>query len=419
MGKKSHAGLGNYRREGEFYVWSRQVGKRRFVVKRKSYETFMAEVDRRQKEIALLGASAPPKERTIKQFVPAWIDAFVSPPRRARKTHQLYLAVWRNQIEPHLGRVRLSKLTTTRVQQWLNDLTDAGAGPRTVNQALTILKMACANAVFQGYMGRNPCEGCTGPAMDPKPIRVLSPAEFDALLKEAYSRPKFSPKPTRYRHLLRFMLSTGLRISEALGLLLVNVDLKRGILHVRTQLDWEGKDSWRLAKPKGRKLRSIVLEPDAIKAIRQHLAMVRRERIPIEDYEDCGLVFAGVRGTPCIHRNIQRQLDKCLERAKVIVEGREQVGIEHCGLHDLRRTCLTNLANRGLPMHQLQAYAGHSSIMTTAKFYLGVSLEAQRASMSALKPLKDTVSSFPDPIAINTMINTKPGPRRAAEIKLS
>lgn len=104
----------------------------------------------------------------------------------------------------------------------------------------------------------------------------------------------------------------------------------------------------------------------------------------IEDYENNNLVFPTLRGTPSHPRNIQRQLVSCLA----------QVNLDHFSLHDLRRTCLTNLANRGLPMHQLKAYAGHTSITTTAKYYVGVSLEAMRAAVDALKPLAETVKPF-------------------------
>jgi len=105
-----------------------------------------------------------------------------------------------------------------------------------------------------------------------------------------------------------------------------------------------------------------------------------------------------VRGTPSHPRNVQRQLTAALTLA----------GLGHYGLHDLRRTCLTNLANRGFPMHQLKAYAGHSSITTTAKYYVSVSLEAQKAALAALKPLKDTVQALRP---ISTTISTKGLPK--------
>lgn len=387
--KKAHSGEGSFDKVGDTWVWTRQVGKRRFVVKRKNYDDFTREVDRRKKEIAALGVTLPAKEASLEQYVPGWIEAFMAPPKRSQGTYDGYKSQWRNHIRPHLGKIKLGKLTLTRVQSWINDLEAAGTGKRTIQLAHQLLAKSLATAMIEGRIGRNPCIGCVLPRTETKTVHVLSPAESEALLREAFTVPPFSSEPTRLRHLFRFMLSTGLRSGEALGLLRINCDLRKATVHVRTQLDWQSEDDWALKEPKAGSVRSLPLERDALKALRQQFAMLRRERKVVEDFQDNGLVFPSLRGTPAIHRNVQRRLDALLERATWIDEdGQKQTGIPHVGLHELRRTCLTNLANRGLPMHQLKAYAGHTSITTTAKYYIHVSLEAQREAIQALAPAK-------------------------------
>jgi len=327
----------------------------------------------------------------LAQFVPGWIEAYVKPPKRSLGTHRSYHGAWKNQIAPRLGSTKLSRLTTTAIQIWVNDLERVGTGVRTIHIAFVVLKRACDSAVNQGYIVRNPCTGCELPRSRPEAARLLSPDEMDDLLIQAFKRPHVHRRDAlirreacRYRHLFRFKLACGLRISELLGLLRVRCDLERGIIHVSEQLEWNG-GAWALVQPKtASSIRSIVLEPEALKILRQQLAMIKREKRQIEDYQDNGLVFPALRGTPANPRNVQRQLDACLQGAE----------LPHFGLHDLRRTCLTNLANRGLPMHQLKAYAGHTSISTTSKYYVSVSLEAQKAALAGLKPLKDTVKSL-------------------------
>ena len=53
------------------------------------------------------------------------------------------------------------------------------------------------------------------------------------------------------------------------------------------------------------------------------------------------------------------------------------------GLHDMRKTCLTRWARNGVPMHNLQKYAGHSSITTTANHYLTVTPADESALRTA------------------------------------
>jgi len=418
MSKRRHSGEGNFGgKVGEYYVWSRRVGKRRFVVKRKDYTEFRKQVAKKQREIEQLGLNCQSKDVTLSQFVPGWLEGFVKPPKRSLGTYRSYHGTWKNQIAPRLGTTKLSRLMTATIQIWINDLERSSIGVRTIHVAFVVLKRALDSAVTQGYIVRNPCIGCELPRSRPQTPRLLSPDQMDELLKAAFKRPHvhrtdalFRREACRYRHLFRFKLACGLRISELLGLLRIRCDLERGVVQVSEQLEWDGS-KWSLVPPKTRSsIRTIVLEPEAVKILKQQIAMVNRERRQIPDYEDNGLVFPTLRGTPAHPRNVQRQLDTCLELAE----------LEHVGLHDLRRTCLTNLANRGLAMHQLKAYAGHTSITTTAKYYVAVSLEAQKAALDALKPLKDTVHMLRRPGSREQYLNsTRSSSRISKTVRLA
>lgn len=51
-----------------------------------------------------------------------------------------------------------------------------------------------------------------------------------------------------------------------------------------------------------------------------------------------------------------------------------QAGVGPYTIHDLRRSCITNWAQR-LPIHVVQKLAGHSDIQTTETYYLSVQQE--------------------------------------------
>jgi len=50
---------------------------------------------------------------------------------------------------------------------------------------------------------------------------------------------------------------------------------------------------------------------------------------------------------------------------------RRRSGIARCTIHDLRRSAITNWAQR-LPIQVVQQLAGHSNIATTRRYYLAV-----------------------------------------------
>lgn len=74
---------------------------------------------------------------------------------------------------------------------------------------------------------------------------------------------------------------------------------------------------------------------------------------------------------PCYElvNNFTRQFDDIQDAAK------SKLGVDnwsHGCFHDLRKTFATRCATNGVPMHELQAHLGHSSITTTAEYYTDV-----------------------------------------------
>ncbi len=53
---------------------------------------------------------------------------------------------------------------------------------------------------------------------------------------------------------------------------------------------------------------------------------------------------------------------------------RRRAGVKKCTLHDLRRSAITNWAQK-LPIQVVQQLAGHASMATTRKYYLAVRSE--------------------------------------------
>lgn len=77
-------------------------------------------------------------------------------------------------------------------------------------------------------------------------------------------------------------------------------------------------------------------------------------------YQDGGLVFASGHGKPLDAQNVvNRYYKPLLERAS----------IPPIRFHDLRHSCLSLLAQRGEPIRDLQALAGHATAAFTLQRY--------------------------------------------------
>ena len=90
-----------------------------------------------------------------------------------------------------------------------------------------------------------------------------------------------------------------------------------------------------------------------------------------------GLVFATRHGTPIHPRNLVRAFHTLLQRA----------GLEPIRFHDLRHSCLSLLAARGIPARMAMEIAGHSDIRLTQNVYTHVYDDAKRQVADAMDRL--------------------------------
>jgi integrase/recombinase XerC len=145
----------------------------------------------------------------------------------------------------------------------------------------------------------------------------------------------------RDRAMLETLYSTGLRVSELVGLNAEDLDLAAEALHVRG---------------KGKKERIVPLGSHALGAIARYLEMLRQEpRFAGQDNSRKPL-FVNKHGGRLSSRSVRRKLDKYLK----------QVGLDPTiSPHTLRHTFATHLLDNGADLRSVQELLGHQSLSTT------------------------------------------------------
>lgn len=143
----------------------------------------------------------------------------------------------------------------------------------------------------------------------------------------------------RDRAILECLYSTGMRVSELVGLNVRDVDLLGEVARVRG---------------KGRKERMAPLGKPAVDAIRDYV-LLRPSAVPAATDEDTPL-FLNKGGTRLTARSIRRRL----------LLYAQQCGIaKHVSPHVLRHTFATHLLDRGADLRSVQELLGHEHITTT------------------------------------------------------
>lgn len=397
-------GEGSFQKCGDYHKWTLDLGKdpitkkpRYKVIKRRD----LKEVKRLVREYLRNKEDGVPStqgnELSGDQWAVRWLETVRL--HRERKTHKSYSDTWRIWLQPHLGKQSLEKIGTSHIQAACDDARKAGhnATPRYI---LVVAKMFCnaARRHSPPYMKHNPCEGVVVPEAAPPRERILSHDEAMEVLEELYRY--VDHKTTEgghyvygHRHIIRFLLETGVRESEALGLQEIQVKLKATppTVRVAAQLD-EDEDGKPVIKPytKGKNVRTVPLTPAAVEAITEHRKMVAAYREKAQEaYDEWGLVFPSEEGTPIGQRNLIRTVEAIREAVDKARKDRDEEPMPHWTPHDLRRTFGTRIAQTGAGLKVTQKLLGHASPTTTAKIYIIAEEDELNAAVANMRNTRE------------------------------
>ncbi len=373
---------GTFYKDGEYFAWKIVLDGRSIVVKRKTNADRKKAVQAKLRELEEKGfLVASSEELTVGQFLDRWLEHYIKP-NREKKTYTSYEGAVRLHLKPKLGKHKLGKLTALHIQEMSNKLKGEGL-TRMSGYAVSVLSRALNSARKQGLIIRNPCEAVIMPAATPERNRVLTNDEAAAFLKELYRQEELKTRPGEFRyiyrdrHLIKFLLNTGLRISEALGLLRVALHVDDGYFEVLGQLEREPGGKWEI-KPftKTKKPRTVPLTDDARQALAEQAVMVAEDKRKAgKGYEDNGLVFATESGKPVSSRNVLRSIYRAID----------ELELDKTTNHDLRRSFGTHFAAMEPRMHIVAEVLGHNKLETTKKHYIWADTELKKSAVANLK----------------------------------
>src|SRR6202011_2012462 len=206
-----------------------------------------------------------------------------------------------------------------------------------------------------GTIEHDPTAELRGPPKTQRLPRVLSREEVLALLSQPTGT---EPLALRDRALLEVMYACGLRVSEAIGLELGDVDLEEAIL---------------CARGKGSKERLVPIGRQAVAALRGY---GRAGRPALLGAKVESRLFLNSRGSPLTRQGLYK-----------IVQGHARgAGLqERMSPHTLRHSFATHLLAGGCDLRSLQEMLGHADLAPT-QVYTHLSAERLKDAYFSAHP---------------------------------
>jgi len=275
-----------------------------------------------------------------------------------RVTLVLYQQQIDSHIVPFIGKVLLSRFTAPDVASWEDALTAKGRSAQLIRRVRINLGQIVGEAQRRGQVSQNVVRS-TGQAKVSKRqtiqrklavgVDIPSVAEIRSLIPHLQGRT---------RPLVLVAAFAGLRASELRGLTWDNVDLDGRRITVSQRCDRYGD----VGAPKSAAgNRTIPVFDLVINALREHKVASAGD-----------LVFANARGNPLARVTADEEFQAAQIAAGIVGEdgGAKYTGL-HCLRHFFASYCINRKVDGGreLPLKQVQALCGHSSISVTADVY--------------------------------------------------
>ncbi len=303
---------------------------------------------------------------TLDRFAPQYLAAV-----KLRNVRPRTLEAYREKLDLHilpaLGKARLDRITAARIEQLYIDKLERGLSPGTIGMIHQVLNQVFRLAKRRRLVGRVVTEDVDPPKRQKHQARPLSVSEAKALLAAI--------REHRHGPLWTFMLATGVRFGEAVGLTWSSVDLETGTAQIHqavTRHRLDGKVKLAIDAVKTDAGNRVLALPDwTVAALKAQRARVVEMRLAAGSaWLDRDLVFPNKQGGPLAENHVLVTWHRALKAA----------GLPKIRMHDLRHTKGTLMADEGEDTVVIQRTLGHARQSITADLYIGQVPKALRSA---------------------------------------
>lgn len=285
------------------------------------------------------GLTNEAQRHTLREAIKAFrLDKLPTLRPSTARAYSEHLDYWDNR----LGHLRLCDVAPARITECRDQLKSEGRAAATVNRYLATLASVLTFAVKdRHWLKVSPMSGVAKLKEDNAVTRFLTKGELRRLLDacEASASPDL-------RLAVILSITTGARQGEILGLRWRDIDLERGILHLRVGNETETKGG----------ARSLPIAPPAVPLLQdRRQALLGRS----DDADTLGerLVFPS-RRSQSKPVQLRQPWETALKRAE----------IEDFRWHDLRHSAASFMAKQGATLLEIGAVLGHRSANTTKRY---------------------------------------------------
>lgn len=327
------------------------------------------------------GTYTPPSNLTVGEWLEIWQTEYLIGVKP--RTVDSYQCTIKGHLKPNLGAIKLEALAPHSIQAFYNSLSrpQKGRDPlsaKTIKNIHGVLHKALQQAVANGYIRTNPTSACVLPRIVKKEIKPMDESQITAFLQAI--------KGHRYEALFTTALFTGTREGEILGVQWDCVDLEKGTITIKHQLQKirGSNGEYALVPTKNSKSRTITVAPSVVAVLKG----VKRRQLENRllhgaCWEDTGFVFTDDLGRHLKHQTVYLDFKEVMK----------DIGCPEIRFHDLRHSYAVASIKAGDPIKTVQENLGHATAAFTLDVYGHVTDQMKKESASRMEQFIKSVTA--------------------------
>ena len=265
----------------------------------------------------------------------------------------------KNFIEKKSDDIALKTIDKHILREFIAEMHHTGIAKRSLARKLCALRSFFTFAVRENFISQSPMEHIVSPKLEKKiPISLTM-----GMVHNFFNQPDLSTvSGIRDRTIIELFYSSGLRVSELVG-------LTKGCVHIdRLQLRIRGK---------GKKERIVPITKNASDWIQKYLTHPKRKvKASLKMQTNDMPIFLNRLGTQITPRSVDRMFEKYLVLSGLAL---------HITPHSIRHTIATHWLEHGMDLKTIQLLLGHSSLATTT-IYTHVSTKLKKKAYAESHP---------------------------------
>ncbi len=286
-------------------------------------------------------------DRYIEKFI-----RYLEIERNASKHTLINYSVDLKSLSEFLKEEPIEKVDYISLRRYLAHIKEQNLSKVSIARKIASIRSFFKFLFREGIIKNNPASSLSTPKRDKHLPKFLDEKEIVMLLE---SPDRESEAGLRDRAILETLYSTGIRVSELVGLNMDHIDQIGGVIKVYG---------------KGKKERIVPIGERALQAIRDYL----KKRRPVA--KDTKALFFNKNGGRLTDRSIRRIINKYITKASIQ---------QKISPHTLRHSFATHMLDHGADLRSVQELLGHANLSTT-QIYTHITTERLKSAYQKSHP---------------------------------